>query len=145
MNPYDAYVNAATMTMSDREVEATALTKAAVLLKTCQANWNAADREPKLAEALEFNQKLWCIFQASLAAPEHPLPAALRRDVLRLGLFIDKRIFDVMAYPAPEKLTVIIAINLNLAAGLRAGSAVAQNRKPTDIETDVAREEPVWA
>ena len=30
-----------------------------------------------------------------------------------------KRIFDIMAYPSPEKLTIIININLNLAAGLR--------------------------
>lgn len=145
MNPYETYVNTATMTMSDREVEAAALTKAAVLLKTCQANWNASDRERNLAEALEFNQKLWCIFQASLSAPEHPLPAGLRRNVLRLGSFIDKRIFDVMAYPAAEKLTVIVEINLNLAAGLRAGAAGAENWNPPQIETDMPQEEPVWA
>ena len=36
MNPYDAYVNTAKMSMSDREVEAAALTKAALLLQTCQ-------------------------------------------------------------------------------------------------------------
>ena len=88
-------------------VEAAALTKAAALLKNCQANWNAPDRERSLAEALEFNQKLWCIFQASLAAHDHPLPAVLRQDVLRLGIFIDKRIFEVMAYPAPEKLKTL--------------------------------------
>jgi flagellar protein FlaF len=145
MNPYDAYVNTATMTMSDREVEAAALTKAAALLKACQTNWNASHRERNLTEALEFNQKLWCIFQASLAAPDHPLPAGLRLNVLRLGSFIDKRIFDVMAYPAPEKLTVIIAINLNLAAGLRVGAPGAENWQPIEIETDALREESVWA
>lgn len=145
MNPYDAYVNTATMTMSDREVEAAALTKAAALLKNCQANWNAPDRERSLAEALEFNQKLWCIFQASLAAPDHPLPAVLRQDVLRLGIFIDKRIFEVMAYPAPEKLKAIVEINLNLAAGPRAGGPGAENWKPAGIEGDVPREESVWA
>ena len=119
MNPYDAYVTTAKMSMSDREVEASALTKAALLLQTCQRNWDAPGWEQRLSEALEFNQKLWSIFEASLAAADHPMAAALRRDILQLGGFIDKRIFDVMAFPAAEKLTAIIEINQNLAAGLR--------------------------
>jgi flagellar protein FlaF len=43
----------------------------------------------------------------------------LKQDLLSLSVFIDKRIFEVMAYPNPEKLTAIININLNIAAGLR--------------------------
>ena len=74
MNPYDAYVSTAKMSMSDREVEASALTKAALLLQNCQQNWDAADRDRRLSEALEFNQKLWTIFQASLAEPDQPNP-----------------------------------------------------------------------
>jgi len=140
MNPYDAYASTAKTSMSDREVEAAALTKAALLLQTCQANWNQPDRDHSLAEALEFNQKLWSIFQVSLAAPDHPMPTALRLDVLRLAVFIDGRIFDVMAYPAPEKLTAIIAINLNLAEGLRAGES-----RPVEMERETRSEEPVWA
>jgi flagellar protein FlaF len=131
--------------MSDREVEAEALTKAALLLQMCQQNWDAPDGDRKLTEALEFNQKLWSIFQASLADAHHPLPPELRTDILRLGLFIDKRIFEVLAYPAPEKLNVIIQINQNLSAGLRMGAGDAQNWKPSEVETTSLCEDAVWA
>jgi flagellar protein FlaF len=146
MNPYDAYVNTAKMSMSDREVEASALTKAALLLQNCQEHWGAPDRESKLAEALEFNQKLWSIFQTSLAEPDHPMPVALRQDILRLGVYIDKRIFEVMAYPAAEKLGIIIQINQNLAAGLRSGTAAPEMDRPARFLVEDERETaPVWA
>lgn len=145
MTPYDAYVNTANMGTSDREVEAEALTKAALLLQMCQQNWDAPDRDRKLTEALEFNQKLWSIFQGALAAADHPLPAELRTDILRLSHFIDKRIFEVQAYPAPEKLNVIVQINQNLAAGLRMGASGAENWSPAGEETNSLREEAVWA
>jgi flagellar protein FlaF len=95
------------------------LTKAAKSLKECQANWEAADRNDQLDKALKFNQLVWSIFQAELMKEDNPLPKELRQDILSLSAFIDRRIFDIMAYPAPEKLTAIININLNLAAGLR--------------------------
>jgi flagellar biosynthesis activator protein FlaF len=145
MTPYDAYASTANMSLSDRQVEAEALTKAALLLQGCQQNWDAPDYALRLTEALEFNQKLWSIFQASLAAADHPFPPTLRTDILRLALFIDKRIFDVLAYPAPEKLDVIIRINQNLAAGLRMGSGRAENWTPVETETSSLRDEAVWA
>ncbi len=144
MTPYDAYVNTANMSMSDREIEAAALSRAALLLQTCQQSWDAPDREAMLAEALEFNQKLWSIFQGALVAPDHPLPLELRKGILRLGRFIDGRIFDVMAYPAPDKLDAIIHINQHLAAGLRTGSENPPEWQPAETETANLREE-VWA
>ena len=145
MTPYDAYVNTANMSMSDRQVEAEALTRAALLLQMCQENWDAPDRDRKLMEALEFNQKLWSIFQASLAEADHPMPVELRTDILRLGRFIDKRIFEVQAYPAPEKLNVIVQINQNLAAGLRMGEGNAAEWTAVEAEGSSLREETVWA
>ena len=50
---------------------------------------------------------------------DNPLPKNLRLDIIRLSNFIDRRIFETMAYPSPEKLNIIIDINNNLAAGLR--------------------------
>jgi flagellar protein FlaF len=110
-------------TMSSREIEASVLTKAALLLKDCQDNWNSPDQEGRLDEALRFNQLIWSIFQGELVKEENPLPMNLKRDILSLSAFVDKRIFEVIAYPSPEKLTIIININMSLAAGLR-GSAV---------------------
>ena len=59
------------------------------------------------------------MFQSELSREDNPLPQKLRVDILRLAAFIDKRIFEIMAYPDPEKLNIIININQNLAAGLR--------------------------
>ncbi len=116
----ETYKNVQKAGMSGRETEAYVLMKGAMMLKICQENWGSADREAKLDEALRFNQLIWSIFQSELVKEDNPLPKKLREDILSLGVFIDKRIFDVMAHPASEKLDVIINISLNIAAGLRA-------------------------
>lgn len=112
-------------TMSGREIEAQVLTKAALKLKECQTLWDAADRPAKLDRALRHNQRVWSILQAEISKPENPLPEAIKANLLRLSAFIDKRIFEIMAYPSPEKLTAIIQINNNIAAGLRTRPAHA--------------------
>lgn len=50
---------------------------------------------------------------------DNPLPGEVRANILNLSVFIDKRIVEIMKKPAPEKLDIIIEINLNIAAGLR--------------------------
>lgn len=146
MSPYDAYENTAKMSMSDREIEASALTKAALLLQACQQNWETPDHDRELADALEFNQKLWSIFQSSLAEENHPMAPELRTDILRLAAFIDKRIFDIMTYPELGKLTAIVEINLNLAAGLRTGESSAENWQAVEVEGgSTFQEEALWA
>jgi len=114
-----AYDSVNKFTMSGRDVEAEVLTKAAMKLKECQDNWSGNGQGTKLEAALKYNQRVWTIFQAELEKPENPLPHPLKVDLLRLSAFIDKRTFDTMAYPAPEKLTILININHNIAAGLR--------------------------
>jgi flagellar protein FlaF len=54
---------------------------------------------------------------------ENPLPHHVRDCVLRLSAFVDQRIFEVLAFPAAEKLDILIAINTNIAAGLKASAA----------------------
>lgn len=114
-----AYETVGKATHTGREIEAAVLTKAAVKLKQCRDNWNAPNRDEKLDEALKFNQRIWSIFQIELSQENHELPRKLRLDILRLASFIDKRIFETMAFPTPEKLKIVIDINNNLAAGLR--------------------------
>lgn len=89
------------------------------MLQQCRNEWEAEDRDERLNAALKYNQMIWTVFQGELAKPENPLPKKLREDILSLALFIDKRIFEIMSYPAQEKLSAIININLNLAAGLK--------------------------
>jgi len=117
--PVRAYETVSKMTMSGREIEATVLTKAASTLKECQEHWDTPDRDDMLDRALKFNQRIWSIFQSELSHEDNSLPKKLRIDIIRLSAFIDKRIFEIMAEPSQEKLSIIIDINNNLAAGLR--------------------------
>lgn len=105
--------------LSGRELEASVLSRAGLMLKSVKDNWDASDRDQKLLEAVKFNQKVWSFFQAELSDSENPLPKNLREDILNLSLFIDKRLFEVLAFPDPEKLSIVIDINFNIAAGLR--------------------------
>lgn len=115
----NAYKSVEKTTVSGRETEARVLTEAATKLRSCQNNWNNDNRKELLDEALNYNQRIWTIFQAELGKRDNPLPDNIKIDLLRLSAFIDKRIFEVMAYPDPEKLNIIIKINENIAAGLR--------------------------
>ena len=115
----NAYKQVDKTTISGRETEARVLTEAALKLKKCQDNWNNPDIDAQLDQALRYNQKIWSLFQGELEREDNPLPGKLKIDILRLAAFIDKRIFEVMAFPSPEKLNIIININQNLAAGLR--------------------------
>jgi len=118
-NQLNSYRNNVKMTLTGRDLEAAVLSKCAVMLKDCQDGWQSDDISSKLNNALSFNQRVWSFLQTELANPENPMPSKLKSDLLSLSIFIDKRTFDIMAYPAPEKLTVLININLNIAAGLR--------------------------
>jgi flagellar protein FlaF len=105
--------------LTGRELEASVLTRAGLMLKSVQENWQAPDHEQKLLEAIKFNQKVWSFFQAELSDPDNPLPKNLREDILNLSIFIDKRLFEVMANPDKDKLQIVIDIDFNIAAGLR--------------------------
>lgn len=130
-NQIESYKSTQKLYMSGREIEAAALMQAALKIKECQSNWNAADRDARLSEALRNNQTVWSIIQGELVKEDNPLPKQIKEDILSLSLFIDKRVFEVMLNPAPEKLDILININLNIAAGLNKnqgsnGKAVGQ-------------------
>ena len=118
-NPLEAYRTVDKKTMPGRETEARVLTQAALKLKDCLDNWSGKDRDEKLDEALKYTKRIWSIFQGELSSEDNPLPRQLKINLLQLSSFIDKRIFETMSYPSPEKLTAVININKNIAAGLR--------------------------
>lgn len=118
-NAVNAYSSMQKEHLSGRELEASVLTRAGIMLKSVQDNWSAADRNERLNEAIKFNQKVWSFFQAELSDPENPLPKKLREDILNLSIFIDKRLFESLAFPDKDKLNIVIDINFNIAAGLR--------------------------
>lgn len=106
-------------TQNGRDLEAEVLSKAALRLQQCRDHWGEEKDSGPLHEALKYNQRIWTVFQAELEKPENPLPDELKRNLLRLSLFIDRRTLEVFADPQPEKLDILIAINRNIAAGLR--------------------------
>lgn len=118
-NPISAYQSVDKTTASGRDLEAAALTKGALLLAEAQQKWDSPEREQLLEAALTYNQRLWSLFQTELTEPNNPLPEEVKTNLLVLSALVDKRIFEVMAYPAPEKLNLVININRNIAAGLR--------------------------
>lgn len=115
----DAYTTVDKTTSSGRELEASVLMKAALLLKGCKDNWGQPGNEQNLRDALRMNQRVWTFFQVELTHPDNPLPLEIKKNLLNLSVFIDKRTFDITAYPEAEKLDAIININMNIAAGLR--------------------------
>ena len=117
-SPLQTYESVNKQTMSGRELEASILTQAALKLKSCQDNWDADDRDEKLMAALDYNQQVWSILQSELVKADNPLPWPIRKNLLALSAFVDKRVFEIMAFPSPEKLKIVIDINRNIAAGL---------------------------
>ena len=122
-NPIETYESVNKSTASGRDIEAAVLSKAAKKLRACQQNWEAPDRTEKLDQAIRYNQRIWSIIQAELDKDENPLPGQIKVNLLRLSTYIDQRSLEIMAYPDPDKLNIIININNNIAAGLRSRPA----------------------
>jgi flagellar biosynthesis activator protein FlaF len=129
---FNAYSKTKVLTSNGRDLEANVLTKAAQRLMDCQVNWDKDGHKDRLDYALRTNQKIWTIIQTSVSSNENPLPIEIKNNILSLSLFIDKRIIEIMATPAPEKLTSLIQININIAEGLRASNT--QTERQTQIQ-----------
>jgi flagellar protein FlaF len=113
-----AYQQTAKRTGNPRDLEANLLSRSAADLQRIRENWEGNQNE--LGGALRFNRKLWNVFLTSVTRPENPLPAAVRQNVANLGLFVLNHTLKVEVNPQPAKLDVLISINRELAAGLRA-------------------------
>jgi flagellar biosynthesis activator protein FlaF len=111
-----AYGKVARQTSSPREMEANLLLKAAARLQAASDAWGA-DRD-QTNEALLYNRKLWSVFVTSVTRPENPLPELVRQNIANLGMFVMNQTISLMSEPKREKLTSLISINREIAAGL---------------------------
>lgn len=125
-NAIGAYESVEKSTLSGRELEANVLMRAAMMIADARDHWGEENHEARLENALRHNQKVWSFFQAEITQPDNPLPDAIKKNLLGLSVFVDKRIFEIMAYPEAKKLDILIEINRNLAAGLRGDSGATQ-------------------
>jgi flagellar protein FlaF len=111
-----AYGAVAKQTAKPRELEADLLLKAAARLQSVYDGWDA--KRAELDGALLYNRKLWSIFLTSVTGSENPLPAAIRQNVANLGLFVMNQTMALLHEPQRARLSSLIRINRELAAGL---------------------------
>lgn len=113
-----AYQQVAKVTASPRDLEANLLSRSASDLQRIRENWESS--RDQLLGALKFNRKLWHVFLNSAISNDNHMPQALRQNVANLGVFVMKHTIKTEAKPEAQKLDVLIRINRELAAGLRA-------------------------
>lgn len=116
-----AYQQVAKRTANPRDLEANLLSRAAANLQRIRENWEGNHDE--LPSALHFNSKLWKVFLTSATSDDNPLPAVIRQNVANLGLFVLSHTLRTEINPQASSLDVLININRELAAGLRAAKA----------------------
>ncbi len=116
----ETYARVAAATASPRELEASLLLKAAARLQAVHDSWR--DKPTGLNDAVLYNRRLWTVFIDAVNRDDNKLPAAVRRNLLRLGLYIMGETYSLMTEPKPEHLQSIIKINRGIAAGLRGGA-----------------------
>jgi flagellar protein FlaF len=112
-----AYAKTAKETLTPRELEATLLLKAAAKLQAVHDSWR--DKPAGLSEAVAYNRKLWTVFIDSVTRDDSQLPAQLRQNLTRLGVFVMGETFSLMTKPKPEHVESLIRVNRGIAAGLR--------------------------
>ena len=112
---------------SSREIEAWALTEAALRMRTAA---ESGDREAILV-TVRLNWRLWTFFQAELLGPECSLPEPLRSNLVSLAAFIDRQTVEILAQPDPSKLDVLVSINRDLAMGLMTNPPEAEVAAPS--------------
>ena len=115
-----AYSATAQKTANPREVEADLLLDAAARLQAIRDGWD--ERKNELSAALLNNRRLWSIFISTVTNPDNPLPTQVRQNIANLGLFVLNHTIKLEARPEPSRLDVLISINREVAAGLRASA-----------------------
>ena len=111
-----AYQQQQKQSLSPREVEAMAFTKAAVMLEEVKG---ATGNIEEFSRVLRFNHLLWTIMQADITEEENQLSPEIKANVMSLSIFVDKQTTKALRSDEAKDLDVLININRNLAAGLR--------------------------
>ncbi|MBT3551405.1 MAG: flagellar biosynthesis regulator FlaF [Rhodospirillaceae bacterium] len=122
-----AYAQTQKSSLSPREVEAMAFTKAALMLEEAKNNTDDYD---SYASALKFNQLLWTIIQADIVDKENELPPQLKANILSLSIFVDKQTVKALADTKTRHIDSLIDINKNLAEGLMVKVESEMEAKP---------------
>jgi flagellar biosynthesis activator protein FlaF len=117
---FSAYHKVSRQTAEPRQIESNLLSRSAANFQRIRDNWDEAFTE--LEEAMLFNRRLWTVFLTTVTREDNPLPAAIRENIANLGLFVMNQQRELQNNPEARKLDVLITINRELAAGLRAAA-----------------------
>jgi flagellar protein FlaF len=134
-NPYtqaaDAYGNTAGVT-DQRALEGKVLLKSARQLEELSKRLASGDNVPleDIGHAVEYTRKLWMVFVNETMNDAHPLPQEIKNNIASLGVFVFKRSTDILVDTTPEKISALIEINRNIAAGLMRQPKAAESKAP---------------
>jgi flagellar biosynthesis activator protein FlaF len=118
-----AYAKTAQATGNPRELEAQLLLRAAAKLQAIKDGQSAESEG--LLSAIRYNRRLWLVFASSIGKAENPLPTEIKTNVANLANFIINHSMKLESDQAhaPDRVGVLININREIAAGLRAQAA----------------------
>ena len=116
-----AYAQTAQKTGHPRELEAQLLLRAAAKLQAVKDG----REDGEVISALRYNRRLWLIFADSVGRQDNPLPHEIKKNVANLASFIIRHTMklETDGKHAAGRVGVLININREIAAGLRANAA----------------------
>lgn len=130
-----AYNKTQSLALSQRELEARALLKAASKLQWLKDNWDPS--VSTIEDPLSHNRQVWAIFLDAATDPASPLPPDTRSNMIGLSRFVINQCMRILFEPDPAKLDLLIEINQHIAAGLRGRDgddiAVVGNQAPAPV------------
>ncbi len=122
MNQIQHYAQTDKASMKESELESRAFICTASNLNRIKENWEA--EKNNLPEALEKNRMLWSVIVSAMKEQDCPQPQEVRNNMINLAMFVFKRTMELLADPEPERLNVLININMNIARGLNGNGGV---------------------
>lgn len=113
--PLDAYEAVQRSAQPLRQAESQAFARAANALEdACRPPVDRA----RLGTALRKNQLLWTMVQDEAASPLNRLDRAVKDDLLRLSLYVDRQTLIALASGDPRDVQGLVAVDRSIAQGL---------------------------
>lgn len=116
MNNLGSYAQNETAGMDELSMEIRALVKSSSALNQIKEDWENMHKD--LSGALDKNRRLWTFIAVAMRDEECPHPQEVRQNILNLANYVFKRTNEILLHPAPEKLDILITINMQIANGL---------------------------
>lgn len=105
---------------SPRDIEARALLKSARFLQDIQSRWDHL-KPSEIEVCLKINRHIWlAFFEHASKQDDKDTVRSLPQNIITLANFVFKRSLDILTKPSADKLTALITINREIAAGLMA-------------------------